>query len=81
MSKEKWEIEYDKKQKRLSAGISKLSKEQIESIDTTIQTLFGILNNISECFDIDLADVRKLQEVAWELNHNFQHEKRTEGKK
>lgn len=74
--KEKWEIEYDKKQKELAAGVSKLSKEQIESIDTTIATLFGILNNISECFDIDLADVRKLQDIAWDLNHKFQYEKR-----
>ena len=74
--KEKWEIEYDRKQKELAVGVSKLSNEQIESIDTTISTLFGILNNISECFDIDMGDVRKLQECAWDLNHKFQYEKR-----
>ena len=74
--KEAWEIEYDKKQKELAVGISKLSNEQIESIDKTIKHLFSILNNISEVYDIDLADVRKLQDIAWELNHKFQYEKR-----
>ena len=56
--KEAWEVEYEKKQKELAVGISKLSNEQIESIDKTIKHLFSILNNISEVYDIDLADVR-----------------------
>lgn len=74
--KEEWEIEYDKKQKELSVGVSKLSKEQIESIDTTIATLFDILNTVSECFDIEISDIRKMQDCVWDLNHKFQYQKR-----
>ena len=76
MVKEDWEIEYEKKQKRLSVGISKLSNEQIESIDKAIVVMFDILHTIGETYDIDLAQVRELNDVAWGISHMFQYEKR-----
>ena len=51
--KEAWEIEYDKKQKDLAVGISKLSNEQIESIDKTIKHLFSISFNTKKGINVN----------------------------
>ena len=80
MTKEKWEIEYDKKQDNLRKGISKLSSEQLDIVDRAIDTLFCTLNTISECYDLDLRDVRALQDIAWDLRRDFLYEERNKQK-
>mgnify|MGYP003116046494 FL=1 len=74
--KDKWEIEYDKKQAINKKGLSGLSIEQRDIIDKTIQENFDILNHVSECFDIDLDQLRKLQDNTWKLSHAFNYQDR-----
>ena len=74
--KESWEIEYDKKEALNKKGIQNLSIEQINLIDKTIAENFDILNNVAECFDIDLDQLRKLQDNTWKMAHAFNYQKR-----
>ena len=74
--KEDWEIEYEKKEALNKKGMQNLSIEQINLIDKTIAENFDILNSVAECFDIDLDQLRKLQDNTWKMAHAFNYQKR-----
>tara|TARA_R110000764_G_C10933634_1_gene375318 strand:- start:689 stop:934 length:246 start_codon:yes stop_codon:yes gene_type:complete len=74
--KDKWEIEYEKKKALNKKGLSGLSIEQKDLIDKTIQENFEIINHVAECFDIELDQLRKLQDNTWKLVQSFNYQDR-----
>ena len=75
-NKADWEIEYERKEKLNNEGIKKLSIEQINIIDKTIKENLDILQHVAECFDIELDQLRKLQDNTWKMIHAFNYQKR-----
>ena len=51
--------------------IANLTKEQIDAINFTHETLRDALSMLTECHDLYLSDINKLNDAFWKLKHQF----------
>ena len=77
--KEQWEIERDRQELLRKKAMKSLTKEQIDAINFTHETLSSALDMIAECNDIYLSDIHKLNDAFWKLKHQFNLEDRRHG--
>ena len=74
-NKSEWQLNYDKKQKKIltdrKKGIKSLTKEQFEIVEKAHRSLSDVLQNIYDMDDIYLSDIRELNTVMWKLKHEF----------
>lgn len=75
VNKSEWQLNYDKKQKKIltdrKKGIKSLTKEQLEVVEKAHRSLSDVLQNIYDMDDIYLSDIRELNTVMWKLKHEF----------
>ena len=69
--KEKWEIERDRQELLRKKAMKSLTKEQIDAINFTHETLSSALDMIAECNDMYLSDIHKLNDAFWKLRNEF----------
>jgi len=69
--KEKWEIERDSQELLRKKAMKSLTKEQINAINFTHETLSSALDMLAECNDLYLSDIHKLNDAFWKLKHQF----------
>ena len=69
--KEKWEIERDRQELLRKKAMKSLTKEQINAINFTHETLSSALDMLAECNDLYLSDIHKLNDAFWKLKHQF----------
>ena len=74
--KEAWEVEYARKQALYKKGVKGLSVEQLNAVDDLIETGFEIMQTIGETFDLDLGQIRKLNDKLWDCQHKFKYQSR-----
>ena len=74
--KTKWELEYEHKQALYKKGLKGLTPEQLIAVDNLIECAFDVMQSVSETFDVDLGQIRKLNDRAWECQHKFKYETR-----
>jgi len=77
--KEKWEIERDRQELLRKKAMKSLTKEQIDAINFTHETLSSALDMIAECNDMYLSDIHKLNDAFWKLKHQFNLEDKRHG--
>ena len=77
--KEQWEIERDRQELLRKKAMKSLTKEQIDAINFTHETLSSALDMIAECNDMYLSDIQKLNDAFWKLKHQFNLEDRRHG--
>ena len=71
MKKDKWQIEREQIEEKQKQGMKSLTKEQLNTIVTSHETLKNILTMLNECQDLYLSDIRKLDDMYWQINNNF----------
>ena len=79
VKKEKWEIERDRQELLRKKAMKSLTKEQIDAINFTHETLSSALDMIAECNDMYLSDIHKLNDAFWKLKHQFNLEDKRYG--
>ena len=79
VKKEKWEIERDRQELLRKKAMKSLTKEQIDAINFTHETLSSALDMIAECNDMYLSDIHKLNDAFWKLKHQFNLEDKRNG--
>jgi len=77
--KEKWEIERDSQELLRKKAMKSLTKEQINAINFTHETLSSALDMLAECNDLYLSDIHKLNDAFWKLKHQFNLEDKRHG--
>lgn len=71
MKKDTWQIEREQIEEKQKQGMKSLTKEQLNTIVTSHKTLKNILTMLNECQDLYLSDIRKLDDMYWQINNNF----------
>ncbi len=69
--KNEYEIERDKQKLLRKKAMNSLTKEQIDAINFTHETLRDALGMLTECHDLYLSDINKLNDAFWKLKHQF----------
>jgi len=75
-NKTKWEIERDKQDKLNNLGMSKLTPGQLAAIKETHSILSDVLDTIRDLHDLNLSEIRKLDDCKWQLYNNFNIEEK-----
>ena len=75
-NKTDWEIERDKQEKINKLGMSKLTPAQLKTILETHSILSDALDTIRDLHDLNLSEIRKLDECKWQLYNNFNIEEK-----
>ena len=70
-----WQIQAEKEQAIIEKGLSSLTAEQIKTIKEAHETIGACLDMLTECHDLYLSDINKLNEAYWAINHQFNLEK------
>ena len=73
--KTKWEIERDKYVAIRKKAMKSLTPEQLSTIKKVYITLETVLYNIREIDDIYLTDIKEMDQIMWQLKHEFNLEK------
>ena len=74
--KNKWELERDKEERIREKAMKSLTKEQLKAIKETHKALQSSLNMLTECNDLYLSDIQKLNDAFWSINHQFNMEEK-----
>jgi hypothetical protein len=69
--KTEWQIQAEKEQAVIEKGLSSLTAEQLETIKDAHKTMGACLDMLTECHDLYLSDINKLNETYWKINHQF----------
>ena len=69
--KDEYEIERDRQELLRKKAMNSLTKEQIDAINFTHETLRDALSMLTECHDLYLSDINKLNDAFWKLKHQF----------
>ena len=75
-NKTQWEIERDKQDKLNNLGMSKLTPGQLAAIKETHSILSDVLDTIRDLHDLNLSEIRKLDDCKWQLYNNFNIEEK-----
>jgi hypothetical protein len=70
-----WEIQEEKQQAEIEKALSSLTAEQIKTIKEAHKTIGACLDMLTECHDLYLSDINKLNEAYWKINHQFNLDK------
>ena len=73
--KTEWEIERDKQNAIRKKAMKSLTEEQLSTIKKVYITLETVLYNIREIDDIYLTDIKEMDQIMWQLKHEFNLEK------
>ncbi len=69
--KNEYEIEREKQKLLRKKAMNSLTKEQIDAINFTHETLSDALSMLTDCHDLYLSDINKLNDAFWSINHQF----------
>tara|TARA_R100000995_G_C3442862_1_gene104205 strand:- start:359 stop:598 length:240 start_codon:yes stop_codon:yes gene_type:complete len=75
-NKTQWEIERGKQDKLNNLGMSKLTPAQLKTILETHFILTEVLETIRDLHDLNLSEIRKLDDCKWQLYNNFNIEEK-----
>ena len=70
-AKPKWQRDIEAREKKQIRAFEKLSPDQQQTIRQTQETLRDVLNMLTECHDLYLSDINKLNIAFWRLHNNF----------
>ena len=70
-AKPKWQRDFEAREKKQIRAFEKLSSDQQQTIRQTQKTLRDVLNRLTECHDLYLSDINKLDTAFWRLHNNF----------
>ena len=51
--------------------MASLTSEQMQAIKQTHKALSDALSMLTDCHDLYLSDINKLNEAFWSINHQF----------
>jgi hypothetical protein len=77
--KNKWELERDKKDALKKKAMKSLTQDQLGAIKFTHETLSNALDMLTECNDLYLSDISKLNDAFWKLKNEFKLEDKRHG--
>ena len=69
--KNKWELEIDKKNALRKKAMKSLTQDQLSAIKFTHETLSNALDMLTECNDLYLSDISKLNDAFWKIKNEF----------
>jgi len=69
--KDKWEIERDKQNAIRKKAMKSLTPQQLQTLQKVHITLDTVLHNIREIDDIYLTDIKEMDQIMWQLKHQF----------
>ena len=69
--KNKWELERDKKDALRNKAMKSLTQNQLSAIKFTHDTLSNALDMLTECNDLYLSDISKLNDAFWKIKNEF----------
>jgi len=70
-----WERLAEKEQAEREKALSSLTAEQLKTIKKAHETIGSCLDMITECHDLYISDISKLNSVYWAIKHQFNLEK------
>ncbi len=71
-----WEIQRERQVKLNNLGMSKLTPGQLATIKETYFILCDALDTIRDLHDLNLSEIRKLDDCKWQLYNNFNIEEK-----
>ena len=74
-NKTEWEIQEEKEQAIRKKAMSSLTTKQLETIKEAHETIGACLDMLTECHDLYLSDINKLNEAYWKINRQFNLDK------
>ena len=69
--KSKWELERDNKDALRKKAMKSLTQDQLSAIKFTHETLSNALDMLTECNDLYLSDISKLNDAFWKIKNEF----------
>ena len=69
--KNEYQIEREKQQDANKKAMASLTPEQLQAIKQTHKALSDALSMLTDCHDLYLSDINKLNEAFWSINHQF----------
>ena len=69
--KNEYQRERERQQARNKQAMASLTSEQMQAIKQTHKALSDALSMLTECHDLYLSDINKLNEAFWSINHQF----------
>ena len=74
-NKKDWEKLAEKEQAEREKALSSLTAEQLKTIKKEHETIGACLDMLTECHDLYLSDINKLNSVYWAIKHQCNLEK------
>ena len=69
--KNEYQIEREKQQAANKKAMASLTSEQMQAIKQTHKALRDALSMLTDCHDLYLSDINKLNDAFWSINHQF----------
>ena len=69
--KNEYQIERERQQAVNKKAMASLTSEQMQAIKQTHKALSGALSMLTDCHDLYLSDINKLNDAFWSINHQF----------
>ena len=69
--KNEYQIERERQQAANKKAMESLTSEQMQAIKQTQKALRDALSMLTDCHDLYLSDINKLNEAFWSINHQF----------
>jgi len=69
--KNKWLLKREKQQAKNKKAMASLTSEQMQAIKQTHKALRDALSMLTDCHDLYLSDINKLNDAFWSINHQF----------
>ena len=66
-----WEIQAEKEQAMREKALTALTAEQLKTIKKAHEIIGSCLDMITECHDLYMSDISKLNSVYWAIKHQF----------
>ena len=74
--KSEYQIEREKQQAANKKAMANLTSEQMQAIKQSHKALRDALSMLTDCHDLYLSDINKLNEAFWSINHQFNLEEK-----
>jgi len=69
--KNEYQIEREKQEAINKKAMASLTSEQMQAIKQTHKALSDTLSMLTNCHDLYLSDINKLNDAFWSINHQF----------
>ena len=70
-NKNEYQIERERQQAKNKKAMASLTSEQMQAIKQTHKALRDALSMLTDCHDLYLSDINKLNDAFWSINHQF----------